>query len=109
MIYVGQILSAFTFTGGEANVEGSFAWANGNTVITESGDYQVIFTPADTGEYASLAAVVHLDATQLTVTVTVGEHGSADPLGIVNVNYGDALAVTFYSVKRCRIHSREYY
>ena len=95
MIYVGQILSAFTFTGGEANVEGSFAWANGNTVITESGDYQVIFTPADTGEYASLAAVVHIDATQLTVTVTVGEHGSADPLGIVNVNYGDALPVTF--------------
>ena len=95
VIYVGQTLSAFTLTGGEANVEGSFAWANGNTVITESGDYQVIFTPADTGEYASLAAVVHLDATQLTVTVTVGEHGSADPLGTVNVNYGDALAVTF--------------
>ena len=95
VIYIGQTLSSVSLIGGEANVNGNFAWVNGSTVITQSGNYEVVFTPDDANEYAALMTVVHIDATQLTVTVTTGANGSADPSGTVNVDYGSSLSVTF--------------
>lgn len=95
VIYIGQSLSSVSLIGGEANVAGSFAWVNGSTVITQSGEYEVVFTPDNADEYAAVMVLVYVDATQLTVTITTGANGSADPSGTVNVDYGSSLSVTF--------------
>ena len=46
-------LSTCKLTGGNANVPGTFAWANPNAVVTASGNYDAIFTPTDTKNYYS--------------------------------------------------------
>ena len=93
-VYIGQKLSDITFTGGNATVAGTFSWTNPDEVITSSGHYGVTFTPADSS-YPTLSGTVAITATQLTVTVNVGENGSASETGTVNVNYGSSLSITF--------------
>ena len=92
--YIGQKLSDIMLTGGSGSVDGSFVWSSPETVITESGSYNVTFVPTSS-EYASIPTQVQITATQLTVTVSVGENGSASSEGAINVNYGSSLTVTF--------------
>ena len=94
-VYIGQTLSAVELSGGKASVSGSFAWTNKNEIITKSGYYGVTFTPTEKEIYETLYTEVYVSATQLTVTVSVGEHGTATPNGTVKVNYGDSLTVSF--------------
>ncbi|MGN1104973.1 MAG: carbohydrate-binding domain-containing protein [Candidatus Coproplasma sp.] len=93
-VYIGQKLSDITLTGGSANVEGTFVWSAPDAVISASGDYGVTFNPTDT-EYAPVTGIVGITATQLTVTVEVGENGTASQTGTVNVNYDSSLTITF--------------
>lgn len=47
-VLAGDKLSSSELMGGHAGiVAGSFAWANPDEVVTASGEYEVIFTPAD--------------------------------------------------------------
>lgn len=92
--YVGQTLSDVALVGGSGSVAGTFVWSAPDTVITESGDYNVTFVPSDS-EYATVTGTVRVTAEQLTVTVDVGENGSASREGTVNVNYGSSLTLVF--------------
>ncbi|MCL2067109.1 MAG: SUMF1/EgtB/PvdO family nonheme iron enzyme [Treponema sp.] len=76
-INYGAALSTVTLTGGEALVEGRFAWTDGTIIpaVTNSG-FSITFTPDDTGKYKALthtAAVTvnrrSLSNTSITVTV----------------------------------------
>lgn len=93
-VYIGQKLSDIALTGGSGSVGGSFVWSSSDAVVTGSGNYNVTFVPTSS-EYASITTQVQVAATQLTVTVSVGENGSASSEGVVNVNYGSSLTVTF--------------
>ena len=91
-VYIGQTLSDLPLHGGESNVEGSFTWTDPDTVIDGSGEYGFTFTPSDAA-YAPLRGTVWVTAEQLTVTVSVGENGSASVNGAVPVNYGSSLTI----------------
>lgn len=93
-VYVGQKLSDVTLSGGTGSVDGTFAWSAPDTVITASGNYNVTFTPTNT-EYAPITGTVAITATQLTVTVNVGDGGSSSQNGVVNVNYNGNLTIAF--------------
>ncbi len=93
-VYIGQKLSDVALTGGAGSVDGSFVWSSPSTVITASAEYEVTFIPTDT-EYAPVYCTVYVNATQLTLTVTVGENGTASVQGTVNVSYGADYSVTF--------------
>ena len=61
-ILAGETLSKSELMGGHAGiVAGSFAWANPDEVVTASGEYEVIFTPADPN-YASATIKVEVTA-----------------------------------------------
>ncbi|MBO5223743.1 MAG: carbohydrate-binding domain-containing protein, partial [Clostridia bacterium] len=94
-VYVGQKLSDVSISGGEASVDGSFEWADINTVITDSGKYTAIFRPTLSDVFDSVECEIEITATQLTVTVNSGEGGSANYDGVVNVNYGSSLIVAY--------------
>ncbi len=93
-VYIGQRLSDVILTGGAGSVDGTFAWANPSTLITSSGEYNVVFTPTDS-KYPTVECNISITATQLAVIVSVGENGSASSNGTVNVNYGDDFTITF--------------
>lgn len=92
--YIGQPLSSLSLIGGEGSVDGTFTWSNPSEIVTESGNYNVTFTPTD-DEYAPITETIAITAAQLTVTITVGENGGASLDGTVNVNYADSLTITF--------------
>lgn len=92
--YVGQPLSSVTLEGGVGSVEGSFAWADPSEMLKAGGEYTVVFTPAD-ADSARVEDTLTVNADQLTVSVLLGEHGSSDVSGTINVNYGDDLTVYF--------------
>ena len=61
-VLAGDKLSSSELMGGHAGiVAGSFAWANPDEVVTASGEYEVIFTPADPN-YASATIKVEVTA-----------------------------------------------
>lgn len=93
--YIGQRLSDVALCGGEANVDGVFTWSAPDTLIeSETSEYDITFTPSDS-QYAVVTSKIQFTATQLSITVTVGENGSSNYNGSVNVNFGDELTVTF--------------
>ncbi len=94
--YVGQSLADILLAGGSGNVPGVFSWTDPAQKVSANGSYSVTFTPYD-ADYGLSQTTVSFDAVQLTVTVTAGENGSADPAGTVNVDYGSELTVTFSS------------
>ena len=69
-VMTGSPLSVSRFSGGNvtgiggATVPGSFEWANPNTTVTASGNYEAIFTPADTAVYNPVSGI------KVPVTVT---------------------------------------
>lgn len=72
-IAAGQALSVSKLSGGEASVEGSFAWQTPE-VIPEAGEqtYTVIFTPANPAIYASASTevTVYVEDGQIAQTIT---------------------------------------
>ncbi len=68
-IKYGQTLSDSTLTGGSASVDGSFAWADGNTKPSAgTNTYSVTFTPTDTNYGAvSCDVEVRVDKAGLTI------------------------------------------
>ncbi len=94
-VYIGQKLSEISLFGGQASVDGSFAWEAPDEIITQSGAYRVVFTPADSATYAQAIGEIQITATQLKVSVIVGENGSASASGVVSVDYNSSLSVTF--------------
>lgn len=93
--YIGQPLSSLVLIGGEGSVDGTFAWTNPDEIITSSKEYSITFTPTQEDVYETLYANVYVEATQLTVTIVVGENGSATPQGEQNVSYGQSLNISF--------------
>jgi len=41
-------------------LDGTFAWVNGDTVLTADGDYDLVFTPKDTTNYTNVSVTVHV-------------------------------------------------
>lgn len=61
-VLAGDKLSSSELMGGHAGiVAGSFAWTNPDEVVTETGEYEVTFTPADPN-YASATIKVQVTA-----------------------------------------------
>lgn len=92
--YVGQKLQQVKLAGGEGSVSGHFAWADPDCVLASSGEYTVTFIPDDAA-YETVSAVISIQAAQLTLTVTAGEHGAASVTDTVNVTYGEDYTVYF--------------
>lgn len=70
-ITYGQTLNDSTLIGGEASVDGTFAWTDANTVPTVSGGntgYEVIFTPNDTTNYTTATVTVALTVAPKDIT-----------------------------------------
>ena len=94
-VYIGQPLSSISLIGDEGSVEGVFNWSNPNEIITTSGQYSVTFTPTQSDVYETLYTTVYVTATQLTITLNIGENGTASQSGTINVNYGEDVTVAF--------------
>lgn len=92
--YIGQTLGAVSLNGGSATVGGTFSWQNPSQMVTQSGNYDIVFTPNNSA-YQTLTATAYVTATQLTVTVAVGENGSSNYDGEIEVNYGSNLNLFF--------------
>ncbi len=70
-IVYGQSLSESELTGGEASVEGSFAWENPDTKpVAGTQSYNVVFTPEQSGIYATSTKLVSLRVEKATPVVT---------------------------------------
>jgi hypothetical protein len=82
-IYRGVPLSASKLTGGEASVDGTFAWTDGRQTPAASGDFDVTFTPTDEANYNTADTTAHVTVivpappqpTQYAVTVNNGDGG----------------------------------
>ncbi len=104
-IYVGQTLKTVPLIGGKGTVDGSFIWTNEDEVIDSARYYSVTFIPKENEKYASVNTSIYIDPIQLTVNVVVGENGSANKVGLVNVDYNSTLNLVFtpnsgYSVEK---------
>jgi phosphodiesterase/alkaline phosphatase D-like protein len=68
----GQALSSSTLSGGDASVDGSFAFED-NTITPDVGTYSagVIFTATDDGNYNTIAGNIDVAVAKATPTVTV--------------------------------------
>ena len=69
----GQPLKEIPLTGGSANVSGSFAWTDGDTIFTEGGTYSVTFTPDDSNYKTATI--------EITVTVTASNPSEGGDTG----------------------------
>lgn len=85
MIVVGSELSVSTLRNGQADVEGTFAWADGSEVLTTAGDFEreVIFVPSADTIYATASVMV-------TVSVTDGAAITEYPT-LSDIVYGQEL------------------
>ena len=85
MIAVGSELSVSTLRNGQADVEGTFAWADGSEVLTTAGDFEreVIFVPSADTIYAPASVMV-------TVSVTDGAAITEYPT-LSDIVYGQEL------------------
>ncbi len=93
--YIGQPLSGVELIGGIGSVEGEFTWTSPDTIIEAGGEYSVTFKPSNHSTYATIEAMVMVEAQQLTITVSSGEGGSASNEGVINVKYGEDLEISF--------------
>ena len=88
--YVGQSLSSVGFSGGEASVAGSFAWKNPDALLTENGEYEIVFTPTDPDD-APISTTLTVQAKWLTLKVITDTNGSSNIKDTLNVSYGQTL------------------
>lgn len=83
-------LSASKLTGGAGSVAGTFTWAHPDTVVASSGSYDVIFTPADTDDYKTVAVHILVTVTMLLTDGSSGEQidftGVTLPSGVTSVS-----------------------
>ena len=86
-ITYGETLANSTLSGGEANADGKFTWAD-NTIKptvadSDKAEYDVIFTPNDTVNYNTAAMKLTLTVNKAAVTVTTDAqsktYGDTDP------------------------------
>ena len=88
-------LSMCKLTGGSADVPGTFAWTNPDTIVTESGNYEATFTPTDTTDYNSRTCMV-----KVVVNPVIRDSGSdvafdltgvTLPNGVTSVSVGSSV------------------
>ena len=90
-IIYGQALSNSILTGGSAPVGGSFAFTTPSTIPTTGTSSQgVTFTPADTGNYNSVAGTVSVTVGKANPTVTAWPTASS-------ITYGQTLSSAMLS------------
>ena len=65
-------LSSVALTGGEGSVYGSFDWTNPDTVVSESGEYEVTFTPSDSTDYSACTCKVRVNITPVITNSGTG-------------------------------------
>ena len=92
-ILQGQHLSASILTGGKAWINestplpGSFAWTNGNDLVTTTGLYHITFTPDDQANYNLKDTTIKLTVIPVyTVYVSNVEHGTISAKGLNSNN-----------------------
>ncbi|MCC5789699.1 MAG: carboxypeptidase regulatory-like domain-containing protein [Opitutales bacterium] len=94
----GQTLAESTLTGGEASVEGSFAFTYPETVPDAGTEMQsVTFTPEDTETYSSVVGEVEVTVEPAEATVTLSNMTrtyNATPLSPTVTTDPEGLAVT---------------
>lgn len=103
----GQLLSTSLLTGGSAMdtdgnlpIPGEFVWTNGNTVISESGDYSVTFIPQNQTYYNTqeIKVPVEVKATHL-ITAISSTGGSVKVIGQTEDNlYVEGQTLTLEAV-----------
>jgi len=59
-----KLLTNSTLTGGKANVDGKFQWANTSIKPEPGQQYEVVFTPSDTGKYSTVSCKVSVTVNQ---------------------------------------------
>ncbi|WP_282125804.1 alpha-amylase family glycosyl hydrolase [Marinifilum flexuosum] len=85
-ITYGQALSESTLTGGTANVDGSFAFANpSSTPDAGTQSVEIIFTPTDNSNYNAASGNINIIVDKATPTVSVWPAAST-------ISYGQALS-----------------
>ncbi|WP_282015609.1 alpha-amylase family glycosyl hydrolase [Marinifilum flexuosum] len=85
-ISYGQSLSESTLSGGTANVDGSFAFANPSaTPDAGTQSVEVIFTPSDTDNYNTVSETIGISVSKATPTVSVWPIADA-------ITYGQTLS-----------------
>ena len=94
-VFIGQKLSEINLVNGKSSVEGSFVWKDANQEVLEDGNYEFLFIPNENDKYEVIESYIYIDATQLTISIEVGENGKASHNGVVNVNYNGELKVEF--------------
>lgn len=69
-LYIGSKISTSTLSGGEVTetdgttVSGSFAWANPNTAVSSSGEFEAVFVTGDSALYNTVSVMVTVTATE---------------------------------------------
>jgi len=85
-INYNTLLKDVVLDGGEASVEGSFAWKNPNTLPPAgTASYPMVFTPADTDNYNTVEGQVSVKVHKLPSSVMTNPTAS-------DITYGDSLA-----------------
>ena len=89
-INIGDPLSSGVLTGGKANVPGAFAWQSPGTTVLKSGEYQIVFLPADSRNYLPATGRIAVQAnTQVgggsDVTVDLGDTDIPGDVTDVNI------------------------
>ncbi len=76
-ITYGQTLASSTLSGGTASTTGTFAWKTSTTAPTVSDsnvtEYEVVFTPSNTADYATATCKVKLTVNPKTITPTIAD------------------------------------
>jgi hypothetical protein len=85
-------LSFSNLTGGKASVPGTFKWSNPDMVVTQSGSYEVVFTPTDTENYSFCICMVDVSVSPILANsrsqVSPDLTGVTLPAGVTSVSLG---------------------
>lgn len=84
-ITYGQTLASSTLSGGTASTTGTFAWKTSTTAPTVSDsnvtEYEVVFTPSNTADYATATCKVKLTVNPKTITPTIADISDQEVTG----------------------------
>ena len=88
-------LSASTLSGGKADTAGSFAWADPDALVLKTGNYKVIFYPADATNYNPCVCMVKVNVTPVLTNsqsnISLNLTGVTLPANVTSVSFGSTV------------------